>query len=44
MIIRSKDRASGIPKETADPSELTVEAPIDFRFSSSMEEDRVEST
>lgn len=44
VMIRSKDKASGIPKDTLEPSELTVEPPIDCLFSSSKIDERAEST
>jgi len=42
-MIRSKDKASGIPKDTA-PSESRVEPPMDRVFSLPFKEEREEST
>lgn len=43
-IIRSNDKASGIPIETPVPAESILDAPTDLGFWSPMMEDRAEST
>ena len=42
-MMRSKDKASGMPKDT-DPSELRVDSPIELRFSLPLIEARAELT
>ena len=44
LMIRSNERASGIPIETPLPMESMVDSPIDLAFSSPMMEAREVST
>ena len=43
-MMRSKDKASGIPKDTPEPWESMDVSPIDLVFSSPETEARAEST